>query len=220
MAWPSSSSRSKTWGTEILTSTDLHSQLDLLHSYFNDSLNGTTGHDHSGGTSEGPKITLTAAAGVTGVLPIANGGTALSALGAAYQVLRTNSGATAAEYAGVISVVTTTKNIADASTTQTVTGAGMTPRYAVILAAVDNTSAFSVGSDLSTSAHYSLWDQVGAGTGSNWGVSSTSSIILQTTSGNNHVGSFTTFNSDGGVITWTKTGSPTGTARLIIIFLA
>lgn len=80
MAWPSSSARTKNWGTEILTDADLEAQLDLLHTYFNDSLNASTGHDHSGGTAEGPKITLTAAAGVQGVLPVANGGTGQATL--------------------------------------------------------------------------------------------------------------------------------------------
>ena len=37
--------------------------------------NGTTGHGHSGGTGDGPKLVLTAAASVSGILPLANGGT-------------------------------------------------------------------------------------------------------------------------------------------------
>lgn len=80
MAWPSSSARTKTWGTEILTSGDLDGQFDILHQYNNDQLNGTSGHTHSGGTSEGPQLPLTSA--VTGILPIANGGTGLSTLAA------------------------------------------------------------------------------------------------------------------------------------------
>jgi hypothetical protein len=73
MAWPSDSTRSKNWGTEILTDADLEAQLDLLHQYFIDALNGTTGHAHTGGSNQGPKLSLTAA--VSGTLPIANGGT-------------------------------------------------------------------------------------------------------------------------------------------------
>lgn len=80
MAWPTVSARSKNWGTEILTDADLEAQLDLLHTYFNDSLNGTTGHGHTGGTNDGPKITLTAGAGVQGTLPLANGGTGQTSL--------------------------------------------------------------------------------------------------------------------------------------------
>ena len=37
--------------------------------------NGTTGHGHTGGTGDGPKLVLTAAASISGILPLANGGT-------------------------------------------------------------------------------------------------------------------------------------------------
>lgn len=84
MAWPTTSSRSKNWGTEILTDTDLEGQLDILHSYFNDSLNGTSGHGHTGGTSDGKKISLTTA--VSGILPIANGGTGAATLENIYPI--------------------------------------------------------------------------------------------------------------------------------------
>lgn len=80
MAWPSTSARTKNWGTEILTDGDLEGQFDLLHSYFNDSLNASTGHGHTGGTSDGPKLSLTAA--VTGTLPVTNGGTGQATLAA------------------------------------------------------------------------------------------------------------------------------------------
>lgn len=80
MSWPTSSSRTKDWGAEVLYSADLEGQLDILHSYFNDSLNGSTGHGHTGGTNDGPKITLTT--GVQGTLPIANGGTGVATLSA------------------------------------------------------------------------------------------------------------------------------------------
>ena len=73
MAWPTAAARTKTWGTEVLTASDLQGQFDLGFTYFNDSLNGTTGHGHTGGTNDGPKIPLTTS--VTGTLPVANGGT-------------------------------------------------------------------------------------------------------------------------------------------------
>lgn len=78
MAWPTSSSRTKNWGTEILTDTDLETQLDLLHAYLNDCLNGSTGHGHTGGTNDGKPIVLTTA--VSGTLPLANGGTGQTTL--------------------------------------------------------------------------------------------------------------------------------------------
>lgn len=84
-AWPSSSARTKNWSTEILTDGDLEGQLDILHSYFNDSLNASTGHAHTGGTADGPKITLTT--GVQGTLPVANGGTGLTSLASLYALI-------------------------------------------------------------------------------------------------------------------------------------
>lgn len=79
-AWPSASARTKNWGTELLLDSDQESQLDLLHTYFNDSLNASTGHGHTGGTADGPKILLTGGAGVQGTMPIANGGTGVATL--------------------------------------------------------------------------------------------------------------------------------------------
>ena len=110
MAWPSSSARTKNWGTEILTDADLEAQLDLLHSYFNDSLNATTGHDHSGGTAEGPKISaatgLTIASQAQGDILYASSSSAFARLakGTAGQLLRINSGATAPEWANPVAL--------------------------------------------------------------------------------------------------------------------
>lgn len=76
MTWPSSSVRTKDWASEILTDSDLEGQFDVLHTYLNDLLDGTSGHDHSGADGYGSKIVLTTS--VTGTLPKANGGTGLA----------------------------------------------------------------------------------------------------------------------------------------------
>lgn len=60
-AWPSNSARTKTWGAEVLTAADLHTQFDLLHDWLNAVFNGTTGHDHTGGTNTGPKLSIASA---------------------------------------------------------------------------------------------------------------------------------------------------------------
>lgn len=78
MAWPSLSARTKTWGNEVLTSADLDGQFDVTNDYINAALDATNGHGHTGGTSDGPELDLTLA--VTGILPIANGGTNSSTL--------------------------------------------------------------------------------------------------------------------------------------------
>lgn len=80
-AWPSTSVRSKNWGTETLTDNDLETQLDLLHTYVNDALHATTGHDHRGSTGYGSLINLSGSnKGVTGTLPLTNGGTGQTTL--------------------------------------------------------------------------------------------------------------------------------------------
>ena len=58
-AWPTDSSRSKTWGNETLTSSDLHGQFDIIHTWLNDAFNASSGHTHDGTTNQGPKIPLT-----------------------------------------------------------------------------------------------------------------------------------------------------------------
>lgn len=63
---------------------DVNAEFNKLEQAFND----TTGHDHTGGTGLGPKLSLTAA--VTGLLPLANGGlnADLSATGGTSRVLK------------------------------------------------------------------------------------------------------------------------------------
>lgn len=59
---------------ELIVAAPLNTEFNQLESAFN----GTTGHSHDGTSGEGPKIDLTLA--VSGILPVANGGTGLSAI--------------------------------------------------------------------------------------------------------------------------------------------
>lgn len=54
-----------------VTAAIFNAEFNQLQSAFN----GTTGHGHTGGTGDGPKLVLTAAAAVSGILPLDNGGT-------------------------------------------------------------------------------------------------------------------------------------------------
>lgn len=80
MGWPTTLARTKNWGTEVLTDTDLEGQLDLIIAWSNALANETSGHTHTGGTNDGPKIPL--ATSVSGTLPLANGGTGVTSLSA------------------------------------------------------------------------------------------------------------------------------------------
>lgn len=75
MAFPAASVRTKDWGSEILTDADLEAQFDILHTYINDSLDGTSGHAHTGADGDGQQINLQS--GVTNVLNPDNGGTGI-----------------------------------------------------------------------------------------------------------------------------------------------
>jgi len=82
-AWPSDSIRTKNWGSEVLTDSDLEAQFDLLHTYANDAFDETTGHKHDGTANEGVLIDLNDDAGVIGVknqVDAANGGTGLTTI--------------------------------------------------------------------------------------------------------------------------------------------
>lgn len=118
MAWPSDLVRTKDWGTEVLTDSDLEGQLDNIIDYIDDMMDETTGHKHDGTTNEGPLIQLNGGnIGVTGELQETDGGTGLSAytqgdilqasgtntlavlnLGSAGQAVVVNSGGTQVEY--------------------------------------------------------------------------------------------------------------------------
>lgn len=72
MAWPSLYARSKDWGNEILTDTDLEGALDLIGDYINDMMNSSTGHKHDGTTAEGPALTTLGAVTTNGIFSATN----------------------------------------------------------------------------------------------------------------------------------------------------
>lgn len=58
MAWPSTGARTKNWGNEVLTDSDLEGQFDLIWTYINALLDSSTGHDHDGTTGNSQKIPI------------------------------------------------------------------------------------------------------------------------------------------------------------------
>ena len=59
MAYPSDLVRTKNWGSEVLTDSDLESQYDLIINWVMAALSATTGHSHDGSANNGPKIPIT-----------------------------------------------------------------------------------------------------------------------------------------------------------------
>jgi hypothetical protein len=94
--------------------------------------------------------------GVTGTLPIANGGTALNSLGTAGQVLRVNSGATALEYASVGSGTITSVNVSGGSTGLTTSGGPITSSGTITLGGTLAIASGGTGQGDKTSAFDAL----------------------------------------------------------------
>ena len=112
-----------------------------------------------------------------------------------------------------VKVVNIQYGLTTSSGTQTVTGVGFTPKAVIFIAGVNsNAGCLSVGADDGTASGLTSLDP--STTPLNY-IDYTHSIQIWPQTGNNYVsGVITSFNSDGFVITWTKTGSPTGTARI------
>jgi hypothetical protein len=170
----------------------------------NVSLNSETGTGNYAGSTSASYVTpilgtpasgnlsnctgLPLSTGVTGSLPIAN----LTAFGSS----------------GVSKILTFTRNLTTATGTQTVTGAGFTPSLVLFMATISGVNTFSLGYDNGSGAATSYCIQLNTAT---WVVTSNASIIITSGAGAFQVGFISSFNSDGFVVSWTKTGSPTGT---------
>jgi|6_EtaG_2_1085325.scaffolds.fasta_scaffold00509_30 hypothetical protein len=118
---------------------------------------------------------------------------------------------------GQYAVVASSKNIADASGSQSITGAGFQPTACLVIAGVTNDTIFSIGfTDGTTEGCIS--DNGGVSAGS-WDVQGDGTIIAaRHSSGNVYGGNIDAFTADGVDIDWTKYGSPTGTMAVRWIF--
>ena len=94
--------------------------------------------------------------GVTGTLPTANGGTGLSAIGSAGQVLRVNTGATGLEYASVGSGTVTSVDVSGGATGLTATGGPITSSGTITLGGTLAIASGGTGQSDKTSAFDAL----------------------------------------------------------------
>jgi hypothetical protein len=105
-----------------------------------------------------------------------------------------------------------TRNLASSSGTQTVTGVGFQPRGVIFFAAVPSVvGAASWGLDDGTNS-----EGIRGGTVAGEFNTQTDggSIEVVISGGNYQSASITTLNPDGFIVTWAKTGTPTGTATV------
>lgn len=147
MAFPSDSARTKNWGTETLTDSDLEGQLDLLHTYFKDALNASTGHNHDGTSNQGPKLTpanLVIASQAQGDILYASSATAWARLGAGTsgQFLKTNGAAANPSWAtaGVMPHARHAMYVMQASTTTITVAPGSVEINGAIVTKTTNTT--------------------------------------------------------------------------------
>lgn len=94
--------------------------------------------------------------GVTGTLPTANGGTGLSSIGSAGQVLRVNTGATGLEYASVGSGTVTSVDVSGGATGLTATGGPITGSGTITLGGTLSITSGGTGQSDKTSAFDAL----------------------------------------------------------------
>lgn len=121
---------------------DLNAEFNQIESF----ANGTTGHSHDGTTGEGPKINLTTS--VTGILPVANGGTGGSSASAARTALGlaigTDVQAYDAQLADVAGLTPTDGNFIVGDGYNFVAESGATARTSLGLGTIATQSASSV----------------------------------------------------------------------------
>ena len=112
-----------------------------------------------------------------------------------------------------IKIIVSSRNLADETSTVPYTGLGFKPSYVRIMGNVNNTTIMSEGATELTS--YGSFSKIGTV----WqrSVASGSDFVSALVSvGNSVAGKVDSFDSDGLTITWTKTGSPTGTFNFVL----
>ena len=115
-------------------------------------------------------------------------------------------------------VITATRDFATATGNVAYTGAGFAPKAVMIFAVGETFTAATWGmSDGTTSS--GIADYSVAGTGANlWTSSGGNWVNLQKAAGEGQGATLASLDADGCTLAWTKTGSPTGTAYLRIMF--
>lgn len=115
-------------------------------------------------------------------------------------------------YGSVLRTNTFTRDLTTATGTQAITGLGFKPTHVIITANLLGNAAASLGFDDAASSTCIYNDHNDSA--NTWGNSATKSIILATTGAASYQGLIQSMDSDGFTLSWTKNGSPTGTARM------
>lgn len=116
---------------------------------------------------------------------------------------------------GLMKALSFTRDLSLASSDQTLTGFGFTPRNIIVLAGVNGAVECSWGfSDGGVNANLMSQGDIAA---DQMGIEATACIHILQTALDFQTAVVKSFNNDGLVLTWTKTGTPAGTATLIVL---
>ena len=105
-----------------------------------------------------------------------------------------------------------TRDISLASSNQSVSGVGFTPRAILFLASVPGTFPMSIGFDDNTDVGV-----LNSTNGTVFSANTTASIRLLTDAANFYDGTITALDVDGFTIVWTRTGVQAGTATIVYL---
>jgi hypothetical protein len=113
-------------------------------------------------------------------------------------------------------VGTFTKNMADASGSQSYTGVGFKPAAVVFFAGVNGSTGDSKGADDGTASGYAADDYADVAGGQAAGAGA--SIVIVPAAGKSYSGKIASMDADGFTIAWTRTSTPAGS--ISVTFLA
>lgn len=133
------------------------------------------------------------------------------AIGAANSKLFTNAAGNAPEYAAGIKVYTLSRDLTASSGDVAYTDCGFKPSAIIFLSSSDGTAGMSIGMDDATNHYCVYYNQP---TADNTFKVALSSIYIQPVNGAVQSALVKTMDAAGFTLTWTKTGSPTGTGSI------
>lgn len=116
-------------------------------------------------------------------------------------------------------ILTGTKNLADADTTQAFTGANFAPKAALFIGTLDGTNVFSIAfaENVGTAEGRGIF--TASATAGIFSYQGTAFSLYKSAVPDRNIASISSWDSDGLTLSWVKTGSPTGTADLHILCL-
>ena len=157
---------------------------------------------------------LVSAVLTNGQLPIGDGSgqPTLATLTEGAGITITNGAGTITVATGAGEMGTFTRDISAATGAVNYTGVGFQPRLVLFFAATEEAGEASWGMDRESEEIVIFYNQ--GVTDNTFQTTTGASIELITSAGNLHTGNITTMGTDGFTITWTKTGTPTGTATI------